>query len=77
MVCFQIWVKLGDDIVIFSFTKTQAEYGPSKGIISSLLKSVKIGSRRYGHCIMKTLAWNGFDLRYPESCHVASEGSVR
>jgi hypothetical protein len=70
--CFQIWFRLGDRVLIFSFTRLQADYNEAKRTISALLKSLKVGSKRQGTCIMKTLPWNGFEVKYPSELAIIS-----
>jgi hypothetical protein len=70
--CFQIWFCLGNKVLIFSFSRFQTDYNESKRTISALLKSLKVGSKRLGACIMKTLPWNGFELKYPGEMAISS-----
>lgn len=74
MQSFQIWTKINDDFLILSFTTTQAEYQTLKGVISNILKSIRVGSKRRGHCLMKVVSWNGFELKYPDTYIISEKG---
>eukprot|EP01127_Copromyxa_protea_P018298 TRINITY_DN5723_c0_g1_i2.p1 TRINITY_DN5723_c0_g1~~TRINITY_DN5723_c0_g1_i2.p1 ORF type:complete len:298 (+),score=38.72 TRINITY_DN5723_c0_g1_i2:2-895(+) len=73
IVCFQVWFEVDGDVMIFSFTREHSEYNDSKKNNITILKSLKVGSRRKGSCIMKACLWNGFEVKFPEDSHIVSQ----